>query len=49
MLLNHIPVEGSIYVSLNDIGKNEGAEIIKKYDELGFKIYASEGYRYVFK
>jgi len=40
---NHIPVEGSIYVSLNDIDKNEGFEIVKKYRELGFKIYASEG------
>lgn len=38
-----IPVEGGIYVSLNDIDKNEGSKIIKKYSELGFKIYASEG------
>ena len=39
----NIPVEGGIYVSLNDIDKNEGVEIVKKYSELGFKICASNG------
>ena len=33
----------AVYVSLKDIDKKEGFEIIKEYYELGFKIYASEG------
>jgi carbamoyl-phosphate synthase large subunit len=39
--------EGSVYVSLKDTDKEEGAEIVKKYKEFGFNIYASPG-TYVF-
>ncbi|MEJ8553054.1 carbamoyl-phosphate synthase (glutamine-hydrolyzing) large subunit [Tepidibacter sp. Z1-5] len=38
-----IPTNGGIYVSLSDINKKEALEIIKKYDNLGFKLYASKG------
>ncbi len=38
-----IPKGGNIYVSLKDIDKKEGIEIIKEYNELGFSIFASEG------
>ncbi|WP_409337134.1 carbamoyl-phosphate synthase (glutamine-hydrolyzing) large subunit [Eubacterium sp. F2] len=39
-----IPTEGGVFVSLRDHDKNdESAEIVRKYQELGFKIYASEG------
>ncbi len=38
-----IPTNGGIYVSLSDINKKEALEIIKKYDKLGFKLYASKG------
>ncbi|MDF2503419.1 carbamoyl-phosphate synthase (glutamine-hydrolyzing) large subunit [Clostridium sp.] len=38
-----IPTGGNIYVSLNDIDKEEGLDVIKKYIELGFNIIASEG------
>lgn len=37
-----IITEGNIYVSLKDVDKKEGLEIVKNYIELGFKIYASE-------
>lgn len=37
-----IITEGSIYVSLKDVDKEESLEILKEYIELGFKIYASE-------
>lgn len=39
----NIATEGSIYASLKDADKADGIEIIKKYAEFGFKIYASEG------
>ena len=39
-----IPTEGGVFVSLRDHDKNaDSAEIVKKYEELGFKLYASEG------
>ncbi|WPC41434.1 carbamoyl-phosphate synthase (glutamine-hydrolyzing) large subunit [Clostridium sp. JS66] len=39
----NIVTEGSIYVSLKDVDKKEGIDIIKDYQKLGFKFYASEG------
>jgi carbamoyl-phosphate synthase large subunit len=33
--------EGSIYVSLRDVDKAEGLQVIKEYVEMGFKLYAS--------
>lgn len=39
----NIETKGSIYVSLKDVDKEEGSAIIKKYYDLGFKIYSSEG------
>ncbi|OPJ60302.1 carbamoyl-phosphate synthase (glutamine-hydrolyzing) large subunit [Clostridium oryzae] len=42
--------EGSIYVSLKDVDKQEGSEVIKEYLNLGYKIYASAGtYEYFVK
>jgi carbamoyl-phosphate synthase large subunit len=38
-----IPELGTVYAALNDVDKEEGAEIIKEYDKRGFKIFASEG------
>ncbi|MFZ5969771.1 MAG: carbamoyl-phosphate synthase (glutamine-hydrolyzing) large subunit [Bacillota bacterium] len=38
-----IPTEGGIYVSLKEVDKEEGLEIIKSYKALGFKLYASNG------
>ncbi|MFT8314442.1 MAG: carbamoyl-phosphate synthase (glutamine-hydrolyzing) large subunit [Clostridium sp.] len=38
-----IPKSGNIYVSLKDIDKEEGLQVVKKYIELGFNIIASEG------
>ncbi|MFU0824696.1 carbamoyl-phosphate synthase (glutamine-hydrolyzing) large subunit [Clostridium sp.] len=38
-----IETEGAIYVSLKDVDKIEGANIIKEYYDLGFKVYSSEG------
>ncbi|MGF7058372.1 carbamoyl-phosphate synthase (glutamine-hydrolyzing) large subunit [Brassicibacter mesophilus] len=38
-----IPVDGAVYISLNDIDKLEGVKIAKDYQNLGFKIYSSEG------
>ncbi|WMJ79482.1 carbamoyl-phosphate synthase (glutamine-hydrolyzing) large subunit [Clostridium sp. MB40-C1] len=35
--------EGSLYVSLKDVDKEEGIDIVKEYYKLGFKIYTSEG------
>ena len=37
-----IPVSGSILVSVADKDKEEIADIIREYDKLGFKIYATE-------
>ncbi len=39
----NIPTSGGMYVSLKDVDKEEGLEVVKKYYELGFKVYASEG------
>ncbi|KNF07971.1 carbamoyl-phosphate synthase large chain CarB [Gottschalkia purinilytica] len=39
----NIPVIGGLYVSLKDVDKEEGLEIVKEYVDLGFKIYASTG------
>lgn len=33
--------KGSIYVSLKNVDKKEGTEIVKEYEKLGFKIYSS--------
>ncbi|MDP4146007.1 MAG: carbamoyl-phosphate synthase (glutamine-hydrolyzing) large subunit [Bacillota bacterium] len=38
-----IPTGGNAYVSLKDVDKEEGLEIVKKYADLGFKLYSSEG------
>lgn len=38
-----IQTSGALYVSLKDVDKEEGVNIIKAYEELGFKIYSSEG------
>lgn len=38
-----ICTEGNIYVSLRDVDKEEGTEIIKKYYKDGFKFYGSQG------
>ncbi|KYH29249.1 carbamoyl-phosphate synthase (glutamine-hydrolyzing) large subunit [Clostridium colicanis] len=38
-----IETEGAIYVSLKDVDKIEGADIIKEYYDLDFKVYSSEG------
>ena len=38
-----IPTEGGIYVSLKESDWEEGLEIVKSYEELGFTIYASQG------
>lgn len=38
-----VRTEGGVYVSLKEVDKEEGTQIIKKYFELGFKIYSSEG------
>lgn len=35
--------EGFVYVSLKDVDKEEGYEILKQYEEIGFKFYGSEG------
>ena len=39
----NIETEGSIYVSLKDVDKLEGADVIKEYYDLGFKVYSSKG------
>lgn len=38
-----VRTEGGVYVSLKEVDKEEGTEIVKKYYDLGFKIYSSEG------
>lgn len=38
-----IPVKGNIYISLKNEDKEEGIELVRKYYNKGFKIYASEG------
>lgn len=38
-----IPTQGNIYVSLKEVDKEEGVEIIKKYEDAGFKFYGSLG------
>ncbi|WDV46833.1 carbamoyl-phosphate synthase (glutamine-hydrolyzing) large subunit [Clostridiaceae bacterium M8S5] len=38
-----IPTKGSIFVSLKESDKDEGTDIISKYSEFGFDIYASYG------
>ncbi|MTI57234.1 carbamoyl-phosphate synthase (glutamine-hydrolyzing) large subunit [Geosporobacter ferrireducens] len=38
-----IPTDGGIYVSLKDVDKEEGLEVVKAYGEMGFKIYGSAG------
>jgi carbamoyl-phosphate synthase large subunit len=38
-----IPVDGKLYVSLNDVSKDMGLETIKDYKELGFSVCASKG------
>jgi carbamoyl-phosphate synthase large subunit len=39
----NIPIKGGIYVSLKDIDKEEGYDVINEYYNLGFNVYASEG------
>ena len=39
-----IPTEGNIFVTLRDPDKNAGtAKTLKRYEQAGFKLYASEG------
>lgn len=38
-----IPKEGTLYVSLRNVDKNEGIEVVKEYVKKGFKIISSEG------
>lgn len=38
-----IQTSGALYVSLKDVDKEEGIDVIKAYTDLGFKIYSSEG------
>lgn len=38
-----IPTAGGIYVSLKEVDREEGLEIIRQYADFGFKIYASNG------
>ncbi|MDP4089137.1 MAG: carbamoyl-phosphate synthase (glutamine-hydrolyzing) large subunit [Bacillota bacterium] len=38
-----IETEGNIYVSLRDVDKAEGVEIVRKYYQAGFKFYGSQG------
>lgn len=38
-----IPLEGSLYISLKDNDKEEAVDIIRQYEDLGFKIYGSAG------
>jgi carbamoyl-phosphate synthase large subunit len=35
--------KGNLYVSVNDRDKEEACSIVKKYEQLGFNIYASKG------
>ncbi|MDD3224682.1 MAG: carbamoyl-phosphate synthase (glutamine-hydrolyzing) large subunit [Clostridium sp.] len=37
-----VPTGGNIYVSLKNVDIKEGTEIVKKYEKLGFKIFASK-------
>ncbi|KOA18223.1 carbamoyl-phosphate synthase large chain [Clostridium homopropionicum DSM 5847] len=39
----NVNLKGSVYVSLKDVDKEEGAEIVKQYYLEGYKIYASKG------
>lgn len=39
----NVNLKGSVYVSLKDVDKEEGAEIVKQYYVEGYKIYASKG------
>ncbi|WP_234121709.1 carbamoyl-phosphate synthase (glutamine-hydrolyzing) large subunit [Clostridium hydrogenum] len=39
----NIPTEGNLYVSVKDVDKEESVPLVKKYKELGYKIYASKG------
>ncbi|MEA4826467.1 MAG: carbamoyl-phosphate synthase large subunit, partial [Clostridium sp.] len=39
----NIETEGAIYVSLKDVDKLEGINIIRDYYNMGFKIYSSKG------
>ena len=38
-----IPTEGGVYVSLKESDLEDGLEVVKKYEKLGFVIYASKG------
>ena len=38
-----VDLKGSVYVSLKDVDKEEGTEIVKQYYSEGYKIYASKG------
>ncbi|MGL1902141.1 MAG: carbamoyl-phosphate synthase large subunit [Fibrobacterales bacterium] len=40
---NPLPMEGSVFVSVNDRDKERTMPIVKRFDELGFKIYATGG------
>ena len=39
----NIPTKGGIYVSLKDIDKEEGFDVVNQYYNLGFKLYGSKG------
>ena len=38
----NICTEGNLFVSLRDVDKEEGIDLIKKYMELGFKVYSND-------
>lgn len=38
-----IPTSGNLYVSVKDVDKKESIDLVRKYSEIGYKIYASAG------
>jgi carbamoyl-phosphate synthase large subunit len=40
---NGLPLQGAIFVSVNDFDKKNATPIVRRFHELGFTIYATEG------
>jgi len=40
---NHLPVEGTVFISVNDHDKQAAIEITRDFQEMGFKIMATQG------
>jgi len=40
---NGLPVEGAIFVSVNDSDKRNATPIVRRFHELGFEVYATDG------